>query len=568
MIKKTPLFTWNAYKKHVSEIVLPDKNDRLKDVDYWRDEIFVNILTFLAPASIFALIPSIYMCFVKHLYVVGFTDLTAFLLVISLITKRNLSLRFRKSMLILIIFSLGVILLYYLGRPGAGLLYLLAATIFASIIYSTSAGYYATLANAIICIFFTLLIYFKADIPFLRDYSTGSWIAISSNLVLLSLICAKFLKLLLSGLEKSLNESKSLAANLTSIIENTDSFIYSLDTDLRYITFNQGIKNSIFTAFQIHIKTGDVAYDFLKHSNPEEFVFWKETYYEALKGKTIQFEKDFTIGNQYSSTSFSINPIFENGVVSGLSCFVTDITKQKLAIMEREKLTADLLLQNKGLEQFSYIISHNLRGPVVNIMSIAESLKASNDQAERTLMLSHMGASVHRLDNVISDLNHILQVKNNISEKKQEISFSRLVEDITISIDSIIKEENVSIVCDFSAVNNYLTLKSYLYSVFYNLISNSIKYRRAGVQPLIEISSSLHNNKITLLFKDNGLGIDLEKKRDKVFALYHRFHSHVKGKGMGLYMTKLQVDAMGGSISVSSEVNTGTTFTVEFETSA
>jgi signal transduction histidine kinase len=101
--------------------------------------------------------------------------------------------------------------------------------------------------------------------------------------------------------------------------------------------------------------------------------------------------------------------------------------------------------------------------------------------------------------------------------------------------------------------------------VFYNLIVNSIKYRRKDVTLVIEIKSSVTYEHVILSFKDNGLGIDLAKNHDRIFRLYKRFHSHVEGKGMGLFMVKTQIEALGGKINVNSVVNEGTEFIIEFE---
>jgi signal transduction histidine kinase len=108
------------------------------------------------------------------------------------------------------------------------------------------------------------------------------------------------------------------------------------------------------------------------------------------------------------------------------------------------------------------------------------------------------------------------------------------------------------------------TLKSYLYSIFYNLISNSIKYRQADQLPVITIISYLKEDKIEIHYADNGLGIDLKNRAEQVFGLYKRFHSHTEGKGMGLFMVKTQVEALGGKINIESEVNVGTNYVLEF----
>ncbi len=121
------------------------------------------------------------------------------------------------------------------------------------------------------------------------------------------------------------------------------------------------------------------------------------------------------------------------------------------------------------------------------------------------------------------------------------------------------------ITSDFAEVDEIHTLKSYLYIIFYNLITNSIKFRQPDILPEIQITSTKLKNNIVITFTDNGLGIDLAKRSDQVFGLCKRFHLHIEGKGMGLFMVKNQVEALGGKISIQSEINKGTTFIINFE---
>jgi signal transduction histidine kinase len=116
----------------------------------------------------------------------------------------------------------------------------------------------------------------------------------------------------------------------------------------------------------------------------------------------------------------------------------------------------------------------------------------------------------------------------------------------------------------FTAIDQMITLKSYIYSIFFNLISNSIKYRQDDQPPIIEITALNEKNKIELIFKDNGLGMNLQRNGDEVFGLYKRFHHHIEGKGIGLYMVKAQVETLGGKITVDSGINNGTTFKISF----
>lgn len=243
-----------------------------------------------------------------------------------------------------------------------------------------------------------------------------------------------------------------------------------------------------------------------------------------------------------------------------------DLTKEKKAESERVKMISDIVQRNRDLEQFTFIISHNLRTPTANIIGFAEILQDETiTPQEQKELLQGLSASVTGLDTIIKDINTILQIKREVHEKKEVVIFSKLVNDIMRSIVNLIDKHRVRIISDFSEVDEIYSLKVYIYSIFYNLISNSIKYGKPNEPPLIEIKSKKVKGKIILTFKDNGLGIDMKTKGDKIFGLYNRFHSHVEGKGVGLFMVKTQVESLGGKIEIASELNQGTEFTIEFE---
>ncbi|MFD0975953.1 PAS domain-containing sensor histidine kinase [Salinimicrobium gaetbulicola] len=269
-------------------------------------------------------------------------------------------------------------------------------------------------------------------------------------------------------------------------------------------------------------------------------------------------------------------PVYNSkGELNGFLVISSDITEQKKSEIKLrelnsslEKYTVELINANKGLEQYSFIVSHNLRAPVANLLGL-KGLYLQKDHPEelRQRFLTELFENIDRLDNIIADLNSILKSKTEISEKKEAVKFQELVNSVTESINHLIIKEKVEVVTDFSEVPQWHSIKGYLHSVFYNLIFNSIKYRKPDQNPKIEIRSWSENEKLYLSFKDNGLGIDLENKKDQLFRLYKRFHHHVEGKGMGLFMVKTQVEMMGGEISVLSEINKGAEFIVSFNNS-
>lgn len=281
-----------------------------------------------------------------------------------------------------------------------------------------------------------------------------------------------------------------------------------------------------------------------------------------IMGKTVEVE-----GRNKNGEIFPIELSLANwNTAEGTfyTAIIRDITDRKKAELLQIKITNDLIQRNKDLEQFTYIVSHNLRAPVANIKGFNDiilNMELSPEELQE--IITGISKSVNKLDTVISDLNEILNLKNNITEKKQLVFFQELVDTIVSADPRLIEGEKFKVLTDFSQIDHMNTLKSYLYSIFHNLISNSVKYSRPDVNTKIEITSKMEGNKIEILFKDNGLGFDMEKSGDKVFGLYKRFHQHIEGKGLGLFMVKTQVETLGGKISLKSELNKGSEFLIE-----
>ena len=133
---------------------------------------------------------------------------------------------------------------------------------------------------------------------------------------------------------------QDLEANLLAIIENTNDLIYSLDRDFRYITLNSALREKIKELFAIDAKVGDRTYDFLLDIDMEATKYWQGVYTVALKGESLHFVKEFAYNGVQEFWSFSINPIRQNGEVTGLSCFARDVTElrqSRIAVETSEK---------------------------------------------------------------------------------------------------------------------------------------------------------------------------------------------------------------------------------------
>lgn len=224
---------------------------------------------------------------------------------------------------------------------------------------------------------------------------------------------------------------------------------------------------------------------------------------------------------------------------------------------------AELVRQNNQLEQFGYIIAHNLRAPVARILGLTSIVNSPdfNMPADQKV-IDRLELTSRELDTVIRDLNSILDIKKGINETLEHVDLTQRLEKVKENLREKIRESNTIIHSDFTAKNIISAIPAYLESILYNLISNAIKYRSDDRSPLVDISSYVEGNMVYVIVEDNGIGIDLENQKDKLFNLYQRFHHHVEGKGMGLFLVKTQIEAMNGKIDVQSEVNVGTRFKI------
>jgi len=241
----------------------------------------------------------------------------------------------------------------------------------------------------------------------------------------------------------------------------------------------------------------------------------------------------------------------------------TDVTEKKKAEMELRLLADDLYRQNKELHQFAYIVSHNMRSPVANIVGLANLLELFKDDPEtQTQTLQELKKSVNNLDMVIKDLSYILTINNANKELlKEPVNFQDLLQQVLIDLQPQILVTDADIMIPAKALM-LRTNRAYIHSIFYNLISNAIKYR-SHQTPYIKIDFYPTEEHMVIYVADNGKGIDLKKHSHDLFKPYKRFDFKVEGKGLGLFLVKSHVEALGGHLTLKSELNKGSTFYIK-----
>ncbi len=283
----------------------------------------------------------------------------------------------------------------------------------------------------------------------------------------------------------------------------------------------------------------------------------------ALRGEPQTFELSF----EERFYLYSVVPLRSpDSEISRLLVVAQNISLQKQAESEQKLLIQELTRKNEDLSQFTYIISHNLRAPVANLLGLVALLDLEADASElssATLeILKSLDKTAHTLDEVILDLNQILNIRRQRHEIYQEVQLNTEVERVLQSLEFQYGEIRNWLKLEVEQTQAF-TIRSYVQSILHNLLSNALKYRHPEREPEIQLRIWSEKDHLHIRVCDNGLGIE-PHCLPHVFMLYKRFHGHVEGKGLGLYLVKTQAKALGGDAQVKSAANQGTTFDVYF----
>jgi signal transduction histidine kinase len=229
--------------------------------------------------------------------------------------------------------------------------------------------------------------------------------------------------------------------------------------------------------------------------------------------------------------------------------------------LELRTTNEELVKHNNELLQFSYTVSHNLRGPVARLLGLSDLAQVEENLEQARTWIDLISKTACDLDTVIKDLNKVLDLRN---EPDQYLEMVNLADEWQQSInllqDSINGQEEI--VANFKALPKIITVRAMLQSTFYNLLSNAIKYRSPERKLKVVATSRVIDGKAIIEVTDNGLGFDTRLHKEKMFKLYKRFHTHVEGRGIGLYLIKAQIEVLHGTIEVESQLDHGSMFRV------
>ena len=254
-----------------------------------------------------------------------------------------------------------------------------------------------------------------------------------------------------------------------------------------------------------------------------------------------------------------------HGEITGFLGVATDISELKKAEQEMKSLLQITTDQNERLKNFAHIVSHNLRSHTGNIEMVLEIYLEENPGISDNEYLGLLKTALGNLKETISNLNEVVLMNTSFAEKLVPVNLYQALETARGTVSQLAKEADVQIVNQIGPQVTVLGFPAYLDSVLLNFVTNGIKYRSPLRGGLVTFSAAETEKYVTLQISDNGLGIDLKKNGSKLFGMYKTFHGNKDARGIGLFITKNQIEAMGGRIEVKSELNVGTVFTVSFK---
>jgi len=297
-------------------------------------------------------------------------------------------------------------------------------------------------------------------------------------------------------------------------------------------------------------------------SHPDDIETSQELMRELIEGKrdNFQIEKRYFHKNGkivwvFLSTSSVKNDL---GKVSHFVSQLQDITETK-------KLTESLKEHNNRLLNFAHIVSHNLRSHTGNMAMLLDINKIKNKNVIDDEIFQHIKSASDNMTDTVEYLTEIVEINSHIKENLEHKNLSNCIYRVLQNIKPSLDLHQISVQLKIDKKLTVLVVPAYLESILLNLLTNAIKYRSPDRPCVIKIITDLSEKFISLAIIDNGLGIDLEKNGNRLFGMFKTFHEHKDARGIGLFISKNQIEAMDGKIEVTSEVDKGSTFKIYFK---
>ncbi|MCM4153866.1 PAS domain-containing protein [Arenibacter sp. N53] len=351
---------------------------------------------------------------------------------------------------------------------------------------------------------------------------------------------------------------------LKTLINNLPLQIYIKDTQSKKILANKyelqflGIENE-------NDIIGKDDFDLFDKASAQKF---RDEDVEVMISQNPMLNKELTRTNPDGSVitflSSKIPLKGDNGEVTGLVGISMDISEQKLKEKELKSLISVTSSQNKKLINFAHIVSHNLRSHSANFAMLLDFLASEKDEKEKLRIMDMLTDSSKNLMDTLHNLNDIVAINTESNIIKKEVNVNKKLNGVLKNLKTQLDKHRATIISEISDDVKINVVPDYLQNILTNIIGNALKYRKPDVDPIIKLNLNYVQNYTVLSIEDNGLGLDLKKYGTKLFGMYKTFHGNSDAKGLGLYISKNQIEAMNGKINATSQVGIGSTFNLYF----
>lgn len=366
--------------------------------------------------------------------------------------------------------------------------------------------------------------------------------------------------------ELSLSAQKTAESEklLRTVVDTLPINVYIKDLESRKILVNKAECNYLGAKHPTEL-LGKNDYDLYTRKvadiSREEDLFVMNNGQAIMGRETISERKDGTVTHFLSSKI----PLYDtDNEVYGLLGISLDITELKQKENELRNLINVTSQQNKKLLNFAHIVSHNLRSHTANFSMLLDFLTQETDESERSKILGMLTEASDNLLDTLENLNEVVAINSNINLEMEEVPLNKAVKAVQQNLSGFLMSHHAVVRNEIPGGATLRAVPAYLESILMNFITNAVKYRHPDRLPEIRLTLERRPGERALIIEDNGLGIDLKKHGDKLFGMYKTFHEHPDARGIGLFITKNQVEAMGGRIRTRSEVGKGTAFKIVF----
>jgi len=349
---------------------------------------------------------------------------------------------------------------------------------------------------------------------------------------------------------------------LRTLVDNLPVNVYLKDLDHRKILVNKA-ECTYHNALNEQELLGKNNFDLYDKETAERFNdqdMQVLTHLKPILGEeVISFKKD---GTETVFMTSKLPLINEMGEAYGILGISFDITQMKQKERELHNLIHVTSSQNKKLLNFAHIVSHNLRSHSANFSMLLDFLTKEKEETEKSKIMDMLMQSSDNLMETLANLNEVLDITSKVNLGRTKINLHEKINGAKKGLAGLMEKHQVEVIDQVDPNTHVKGIPEYVENILANFLSNAIKYRHPQRNPVITLKSKQEKKTVILSIEDNGLGIDLDKYHNKLFGMYKTFHKNANAKGMGLYITKNQIEAMNGKVTVESTVGKGTRFNV------